>query len=84
MEGLVEILKTRLEINSLLRIIEACLGREIYVEEKSRNRCLKCVWSEMLMDVGTSGLRQCNVLKNVNEGKHAGVREMKITGTCCN
>lgn len=33
MEGLVGILKTRLEINCLLRIIEACSGREICVEE---------------------------------------------------
>lgn len=76
MEGLVEILKTRLEINCLLRITEACLGRE--VEEKSRNRYLKCVWSEMLMYVGTSGLRQFSVLKNMNENKHTEVSEMKM------
>jgi len=74
MEGLVEILKTRLEINCLLRITEACLGREIYVEEKSRN----CVWSEMLMYVGTSGLRQFSVLKNTNENECDGVSEMKM------
>lgn len=78
MAGLVEILKTRLEINCLLRITEACLGREMYVEEKSRNRYLKCVWSEMLMYVGTSGLRQFSVMKNMNENKHAEVSEMKM------
>lgn len=44
MKGWVEILKIRLEINFLLRIIEACSGREISVEEKSRNRYLKHVW----------------------------------------
>lgn len=76
MEGLAEIFKTQLEINCLLRI-EACLGREIYVEEKSRNRYLKYAWSEMLMYVGTSALRLFSVLKNTNENKHAGVSEMK-------
>lgn len=40
MKGWVEILKTRLEINCLLRII---IGREIAVEEKSRIRYLKRV-----------------------------------------
>lgn len=82
MEGLVDICKTRLQINCLLRIIEACLGREIHVEEQSRNRYLKCVWSEMLMYVGTWGLRQLSVLKHRNENKHAGVSEM--IGTCYN
>lgn len=61
MEGLAEILKTRLEINCLLRTIEACLGKEVHVEEKSKNRCLKCVWSEVLVYAGTSGLRQFSI-----------------------
>lgn len=72
-----EILKTRLEINCLLRIIEARLGREISVEEKSRNRYLKHVWSERLVRVGTSVLRQFSALKNTAENKHAGVSRMK-------
>lgn len=73
-----EILRTRLEINYLLRIIEARLGQEIAVEEKSRNRYLKHVWSEILVCVGTSGSNQFSVSKNTTQNKHAGVSKMNM------
>lgn len=57
-EGLEESLETTPEINCLLRIIEACLGREMFMAKKSRNRYLKYVQSEMLMCVGSSVLEK--------------------------